>query len=253
MIRGLYAAASGMVAGQFVQDSLASNLANLNTAGFKQDIPTFRALQDMAIRRYDGYQARKPGDSTSAGEVGMGVVFDHNTTDLAPGTNVRTGSPTDLALNGSGFFALQTPQGERYSRAGHFHVDATDKNGYLVDDNNNRVLGQKGPIALANVKELKIMPNGEIQADGKVIDQLKIVDFAAASLRKEGGNLFSATGPAAKAKAIVQQEYVEQSNVSAISAMIQMIAVQRAYESAAKAVTAQDETLGKAVNEVGKV
>ncbi len=253
MIRGIYSAATGMIAGQFVQDTLAGNLANLNTIGFKQDSPTFKALQDMALKRMEG------GRRTPVGSIGMGVTFDHTDTSLAAGALAKTENPLDMALVGGGFFSVQTPQGEQYTRAGQFHLQPAGKGpdgkpiGFLSDDAGNKVLGLKGPISLGNYKQLAIGPQGDIQVDGKTIDRLKLVSGAAGTFEKVGGNLFTAKGPVAASAATVQSGYLEQSNVSAISGMVKMITVQRAYEAAQHAITSQDETLGKIVNEVGRI
>src|SRR5438552_16051250 len=124
MIRGLYTAATGMLAEQFVQDAIAGNLANLNTVGFKQDVPTFRALHDMAMKRFQN-PIGSPG--TPVGNLGMGAEFDRNVTDLTAGNINQTQNPLDVALVGDGFFAIQTPQGERYTRSGQFQIGMPSK------------------------------------------------------------------------------------------------------------------------------
>jgi flagellar basal-body rod protein FlgG len=253
MIRGIYSAATGMIAGQFVQDALAGNLANLNTVGYKQDTPSFKALQDMALKRIEG------GQRTAIGAVGMGSAFDHTTTSMAAGVLAHTGNDLDLALVGSGFFSVATPQGERYTRAGQFHVqpagkDATGKPvSYLADDNGDKVLGLKGAILLGDAKEVTVGPQGDVLVDGKVVDRLKLAGGPDANFEKVGGNLFTAKGAVTASKATVQSGTLEQSNVSAITGMVRMITVQRAYDAAQRAITAQDDSLGKSVNEVGRV
>src|SRR5262252_4180072 len=99
MIRGLYSAATGMLAQQAVQDSLASNLANANTAGFKQDVPTFRSLHDMALSRIHGGLGRH---SIPVGSIGTGASYDQTVMDTSAGPLLRTGNPLDLALSGDG-------------------------------------------------------------------------------------------------------------------------------------------------------
>jgi len=256
MIRGLYSAATGMIAQQFVQDSLANNLANANTVGFKQDVATFHALRAMALNRYQNDTGR---GGAPVGEMGLGAAFDRAVTDLSPGPIMHTGNSFDLALLGSGFFAVQTPQGERYTRAGQFHLEPAGKapDGKLlvdlVDEKGRRVLGRKGPIRFTDPKQVSVDGRGNVSADGVLMDQLKIVDAPASALTKEGNSLFSVRGATAASTATVRQGYLEQSNVSAIGSMVRMITVQRAYEAAQRAVTAQDDTLGKAVNEIGRI
>jgi flagellar basal-body rod protein FlgF len=250
MIRGLYSAATGMLAEQFVQDALAGNLANINTTGYKQDVPTFRALQEMALSRLQG----APSRGTTIGSLGMGTAFDHTDTDMLAGPVVQTENPLDVAFIGGGFFTIQTPQGERYTRDGHFHLQVVDKTtAYLANESGQYLLGQKGPINLAAAKEIVIDGQGNVLADRVAVDKLKLVDAPAAALKKQGGNLFTIEGTPTAAKGVLRQFSLEQSNVNAIHSMVKMITIQRAYEAAQRAITSQDETLGKAVNEVGRL
>ena len=255
MIRGLYTAATGMIAEQFVQDSLAGNLANINTTGYKQDQPTFRAVQDMAFNRY---RTGSPGGS-GVGAVGLGTAFDHTDTNFAAGTIVQTHDPLDLALTGDGFFAIQTSQGERYTRDGHFHAQPAGKGpdgkpiAYLATESGGLVSGMNGPINVGTASQISIDSQGTVTADGLAAGQLKIVTAPAAALQKSGANLYQISGPTTPSKASVRSGCLEQSNVTPIEGMVQMIAVQRAYEAAQHAITAQDDSLGKAVNDVGKV
>ncbi|HXG24384.1 MAG TPA: flagellar hook-basal body protein [Chthonomonadales bacterium] len=255
MVRGIYAAATGMLAQQAVQDALAGNLANINTAGYKQDIPTFRMLREMALRRY----TRGAGDpGVPVGTMGMGATFDRTVTDMAPGPLENTRNPFDLALHGSGFFAVQTPRGERYTRAGQFHV-APAGNGpdgkpasYLVDDSGNRVLGLQGPINLGGANDFVVQPDGTVLTGGAVIDRLKLVDAPNTALIKEGGNLFALRGAPIPSTARVRQGFLEKANFSVVSSMVKMITVQRAYEAAQRAIHTQDDALNKVVNEVAR-
>jgi flagellar basal-body rod protein FlgF len=250
MIRGLYTAATGMIAEQFVQDSLAGNLANINTVGFKQDIPTFRALHEMALRRYGGANDH---NGSAIGTLGLGVAFDGTMPDPATGPMMRTQQKTDIALSGAGYFAVMTPQGERYTRDGQFQLDTKPDGVYLTDGSGNRVLGKNGPINMKGISDFSVTDDGRILTPDREVDQFRLVDFPASSLRKQGGNLYSASAAPTVAKPNVRQGFLEQSNVNAITSMVRMITIQRAYEAAARAVSAQDETLGKAVNEVGRL
>jgi flagellar basal-body rod protein FlgG len=237
-----------MIAQSYVQDSLAASMANINTPGFKQDVPVFRALHEMAVKRYNG------GSIRSVGEVGMGAAFDRTVTDLSGGALQFTRNPTDLALVGDGFFVVQTPQGERLTRAGDFVVRPDSKNqSTLVDRSGNTVLGEKGPISLGEGRDIQVSADGAVSAGGKLVDRLKLVTAPRDSLMKQGANLYTLTGPGQAARARVVQGQLEQSNVDPVRSMVKLITVQRAYDAAAKAVTAHDDTLGKAVNEVGRI
>ena len=250
MIRGLYTAASGMLAEQFVQDAVASNIANVSTTAFKQDIPTFRAVADIALRRFSG----EGSAGVSVGGLGLGVVFDHTTPNMLQGALLPTGGKTDFALEGSGFFVVQTPKGERYTRDGQFHVELDQQSGsFFTDGSGNRLLGKNGVLNMHGARNVEVRSDGTVVADGKEVDKLKVVDVIGPALQKEGGNTYTFTGTPKESKAKIMQGFLEQSNVSPISAMVKLITVQRAYEASAKAVTAQDETLGIVVNELGRV
>lgn len=250
--RGIYAAATGMLAQQRVQDALASNLANINTAGYKQDVATFRELAEMAIKRFGADSA----SATPIGRIGLGAVFDANVTDMSTGAIVSTGNPLDLALSGDGLFAVQTAAGERYTRAGQFQLQPAGKTtdgkpiAAVTDDSGNALIGSKGPIRITDPRGVTVSPDGSIMSGGAVVDRIKIVSAAQGAVTKTGGSLFEATGAVRASTATVRSGAIEQSNVNPIRSMVRMITVQRAYDAAQRAVVAQDDTLGKAVNEL---
>lgn len=255
MQRGIYTAATGMLAHQYVQDAIAGNIANASTVGFKQDIPTFKSFQEIAMHRLDGAGARS---SRPVGNMVFGVEFDETSLDLTVGSLEHTRNPLDVAIAGPGFFVVQTPRGERYTRNGQFQTvpgapgPDGKKTAVLADGSGNPVMGQKGPINLGAGGNVLIDQTGRVFVNNQEVDRLRLVDAPARALVKEGGNLLSARQPVAPVNTRVQQGYLEQSNVSAISAMVQMITVQRAYESAQRAISAQDDSLGRLINEVGR-
>jgi flagellar basal-body rod protein FlgG len=167
--------------------------------------------------------------------------------------NLReTGAVYDLALAGDGFFVVETPEGLRYTRNGAFTLDA-DR--YLVDDRGHRVLGTQGPLQIA-AGEIQIDVSGRIMSDGVLQGQLLLQSFADnSSLQKVGDNLFSAAAGLTQQPFAgqVRQGFLENSNVQALAEMVRMLAAQRAYETSQRVLLAQDELLGKAVNEVGVV
>ncbi|MCL5283794.1 MAG: flagellar basal-body rod protein FlgF [Armatimonadetes bacterium] len=246
MIRGIYSAASGMLAEQTVQNAIAANLANLNTVGYKQDVPTFRAYHEMALNRISG------GSATPIGSAGIGVQFDRITTDFSAGPLSHTGNATDLAITGSGFFVVQTAGGPRYTRAGNFHLTAT---GELVNADNDPVMGVKGIINVPKGQPMEIGSDGSVNVNGKLVSRLQIVQVNPQNIQKQGYTLFDApAGAVQPAKGYaVRQGYLEQSNVNPIDEMVQMIAVARAYDLAQRAITSQDSTLKEAASNVGQV
>jgi flagellar basal-body rod protein FlgG len=255
MQRGIYTAATGMLAHQYVQDAIASNIANANTVGFKQDVPTFKSFQEVAMQRLGGAGGR---GSSPVGSMVFGVEFDESSLDLTIGSLEHTRNPLDVAIAGQGFFVVQTPRGERYTRNGQFQTvpgppgPDGKQTALLADASGNLVMGQKGPINLGAGGSILIDQTGRVFVNNQEADRLRLVDAPAQALVKEGGNLLSSRQPVTPITTRVQQGYLEQSNVSPIGTMVQMITIQRAYESAQKAITAQDDSLGKLINEIGR-
>lgn len=249
MERGLYAAATGMLAQQAIQDVLAQNIANANTVGYKQDSASFQALHGMMLqRRVDN------SPQAQIGEIGTGVAPGQAYTDWQAGTLSRTGAPLDAALGGNQFFAVQTPAGERYTRAGNFQLDGQGNlltaTGSPVLDINNRPIntGRRTRIAFDN--------RGNLTAGGQPIARLKIVQIDPRLLVKQGSTQFSVTSPLAVKPVALPQFYsetLEQSNVNTVQSMVRLITVTRGFDMAQKAILTQDELLKQATTEIGKV
>ena len=235
MISGLQSAASGMVAQMAGQDTTSNNLANANTPGFKRDVTCFSSI----------YSGQLMGKHAAAVGV-MGAC------DSSQGTFQETGNPLHLALDGEGYFMVQTSDGPTCTRNGSFTLRA---DGTLVTSSGDPVLGNSGPIRLGP-GEVKIDERGRIFQKGKQVDALEIVRPASTSaMRKMGSGLTDASGaiPLAASEVRVRQGSLESSNVNAIGEMVSMIAGLRAYEAGQKAIQAQDETLQKLVNDVGRL
>lgn len=237
MIRAIYTAAASMLARMNQLDVVGNNLANTNTVGFKQDSLHFRALLDG--------RAMSTNKSAITGSEAVSITF-------GQGSLVDTSSSFDLALEGRGFFVVRAGDREYYTRNGHFTLN---EKGELMTSQGYQVIGENGPIQVKN-DDFKVNPNGEIIANSAIDDKLLIVDFADISeLTKRGENLFAATPTAATrpTSAVVRQGYLEESNVNALQQMIELIDIQHAFESSQKAIQAGDETLRRAVNDLGKV
>lgn len=243
MLRGLHIAASGMLAQQARHEVIAHNLANADTAGYKADGVLFRTALEQTIWRHRDPQRGAP--TPSVGTLSFGVAVEGGTTDLRPGPIAVTGRSLDVAIDGEGFFVVRTPQGERYTRDGAFRQLA---DGTLATADGMPVLGAQGVIR--HTSPLTIAPNGDVLAEGQVVDRLRVVQLQGAL--KEGANRFTGTAqPLPEFR--LQVGALERSNVPIVQAMVEMLAAMRAYEAAHRAVLAQDETLQKAVNDVGKV
>jgi len=242
MIKGIYHAAAGMLPRMNQQETVGNNLANVNTTGFKSDKRYFRtALDNMLL------QGGPEGSPLQLTEEQFPII-----TDFSQGSLSETRNPLDLAINGDGFFAIETGESVSYTRNGNFAINVDNE---LVNSRGFRVLGESGPLRITG-KQVLIRENGEIIADGQVVGAVKIVDFEKPyDLRRNGYGYFvpveGGEGQPAE-KLNIKQGFLENSNVDAISEMIQMIELNRNYESCQKAIQAQDETLRLAVNDLAR-
>lgn len=247
MIRGLYTAASGMLAEAQRTDVISNNLANANTAGFKKDMTITKDFASMLISRVnDG------PESPTIGTMGVGVMVDEVATDYSTGTIRTTGNDFDLAIEGRGFFAVETPQGKRYTRNGTF---AKSSKGELVTSDGYRVLGQNGPIII-NGGKMEVSTDGRVLVDNNEVGKLEITEFAnEKALKKEGASLFlEPSGQQGQvATGSVRQGTLEMANVNVIGEMVNLISNYRAYEINGKVIQSHDSLMGKAANDVGKL
>lgn len=250
MTRGIYTAATGMLANQTALEAISQNLANADTTGYKQDIPQFQSFSDTLLHRLSGDSAQVP-----VGGLGKGVTVESLATDFSAGSLQRTGNPLDLALTGNAALVVKTAQGLRITRDGAFTRNAK---GLLVQtDGGDPVLDVKGqPIAIPiKSKDITIGADGVVTADGRQIAQLRLANISrAAGAAKIGDNQFteSALGKPS-AGSSVQQGFLESSNVSVVKEMVAMISVNRAYETNSKMLQAEDAATNKAVNDVAKL
>jgi flagellar basal-body rod protein FlgG len=250
MIRGIYAAGSGMLAETTRTDVIANNLANVNTAGYKKDIAVCKDFRSMLIQRINDGPNRP-----TIGSLGVGSVVDEVATIHTTGGVRPTGNKYDLAIEGNGYFVIETPAGERYTRNGSF---TRSSQGELVTQDGYRVLGQGGAIQMGDPEsKVYIAEDGRVFVDNAETNTLRVAVFAdEKQLVKEGASLFApgAGQQAEEAEAItVRDGYIENSNVNAVAEMVNLITAYRAYEINGKAVHAHDQMLDKAVNQVGQV
>ena len=217
---------------------IANNVANASTTGFRSEGTMFSE-----------YVAKLGGDHPSLSMAAAQV----QRTDMTQGTLQQTGGTFDLAIEGPGFFLIETPDGERLTRAGHFTPDA---NGELVTMDGRRVLDAGGaPIFVpAGAGPIGIAADGTISANGQPLGQVGLVlpnDMNA--LRRESGTLFSATtgfGPAPDGRMV--QGFLEASNVNTIGEISRMIEVQRAYELGQSFLDKEDERIRAALTTLGR-
>jgi flagellar basal-body rod protein FlgG len=244
MIRGLYAAADGLLVQAARTDVIAGNLAGMSVPGFKRDVPTVTAFTRALEYTASQGAAGAPG--------GARLLVPSSVTDLQPGAQRHTGARFDVALEGPGFLCVQTPHGVAYTRSGALRLDTRHQ---LVTANGDPVLGQTGPITISG-NSVEIRENGDVMVDGALADRIKMVDFPPGTpLQKIGNGLLVADASAAipSPSARVRQGYLEAANVEAVTEMAAMISTLRAFEASQRAFQATDETLDKAINEVGRV
>lgn len=233
---------SRQIALQRQMDVVANNMANINTSGFKSEQLLFEEYVMPVARDQDFPTLDQP----------LSYVQDWATIhDLSGGAMVQTGNDLDVGLNGDGFFAVQTPAGERWTKAGNFQLSA---DGTLVDASGNPVLGQGGPIQFGP-EEVGILigSDGSISSSAGQKGSLRLVEFAnAQELTRDGSNLWAGGTPVAATNTRTMQGFIEKSNVSGVSEMAEMIRVTRAYESAANLATKQDELRRSAIQRLGE-
>ncbi len=282
---GLYSAFLGMRARQRTLETIANNIANASTSGFKRDSLFHHSIEkaEAAILRaqQSGVQltpqeaAQAALSATTAGGTPASSdslfaeadspdsiarvfgILSGGVTDFTPGVFRETGRPLDVALDGDGFLAVQTPRGERYTRAGALTVDAA---GQLVTQRGELVVGDNGPITIRQGKgDLSIGVDGSVSVDGKPVGKLKVVHFddARAALTKEGDSLFMPTGkeqPQDANSTRVVQGVLELSNVNAVTEMATMMHNSREFDSLQRSITMMMNDIGRKISsEIGRL
>ncbi len=288
MLRGLYTAASGMIAEQRRHDTVTNNIANLNTPGYKGTSSVNRAFPEMLLSVMGGENPPK----APIGKINTGVFAEENLIALMQGDMMETDRSQDMALisdilvngttfdesgksvdaNGNvtyqpqAFFTVGTPDGEqRYTRNGSFR---TTEDGTLINSDGLPVLGANGqPIVVQGTWD-----NISVSPDGRLLDKTTNAPLAGNprlmltrvdnpnDLIREGNGMFRYAGQPggiaqvqAGERVEIRQGFLERSNVDSSQSMVDMMAALRAYQANQKVVQFYDRSLDKAVNEVGKV
>ena len=260
MMRSLWTAASGMNAQQFHIDTIANNLANVNTTGFKKSRADFEDLLYQTIRQA-GTPATPYSEVPTGVQVGVGVKTAATQKMYEQGSLQGTENKLDLAIEGEGFFKIKLYDGSiGYTRDGSFKIDSKgqvlNSNGYLLDPaltlpegsiNSELTISQDGRVSV------KVAGNNQPVEIGQVM-LYRFVNPA--GLKNIGGNLVKetvASGPEIEGvpgyngMGKVQQGFLEMSNVKIVEEMVNMIVAQRAYETNSKAIQTSDSMLGTAV------
>ena len=267
MIKGLYTAWSGMRNEQNRMDVVANNLANVNTTGFKKEGSVSQPFSDvLGLKIKDRSEA--PFTTRQIGTLNLGVKLGETYVDWSQGPFKVTDENFDFALSGNGFFMIEyTNKAENirrdeagqtnvmYTRDGNFTL-RTD--GTLVTQEGDYVLDPQGNHIVLDPLDLSTSVNsqGQIWQSGQIVGQIGLADFEDYNtLWRYGENFFEPTEDAVQipATAQVYQGYLEQSNVSTVDEMVNMIAVQRQYEAHSTMIQSIDKTMETAVSQVGRL
>ena len=235
MNSALYAACAGLVARTQALDTIAANVANSSSNGFRGQQNVFGTVLASA------HHHRLSTMNQATNSYG---VLSSTHLDQTAGSMTRTGNDLDLAIEGSGFFKVQTPTGVAYTRNGAFQVGST---GTLTTATGDPVLGESGPIVVPQGK-LAISNDGTISVNGALAGKLKLVSFAPSTQLTSRGNgdyaaPASAEQPAADSR--IQQGALESSNVSPVEGIVQLISAQRSAESMRHVLTMIDSEMDK--------
>lgn len=267
--RGVYAALSGAMAQAQRLDTIANNIANVNTPGFKRDEQTFREYLTANERPDEVLDASKiPNSIESFYDMKSGdlsfVDSAGTYTDHSQGRLVATGGQLDVALDGAGYFEVMTPGGLRLTRQGGFNIDGQ---GQLVTKEGYPVMAQGAPgadpasrvIRLTGEGQPRISEDGQVFQGNDALGQVSVVEVANRDHLSKIGDGFYDFKPGTQPEVsnaqnvTLRQGFIETSNVNIVKEMTDMITATRTFETAKKAIDAYDSMNDKLVNQVGKV
>lgn len=254
MLKSLSTAATGMAAQQTNMDTIANNLANVSTTGFKKSRAEFEDLMYQTLKE-PGSASGLNAISPTGVQVGLGVRTGGVQRDFEIGAAKQTKNALDLNIEGPGFFPVQMSDGQiAYTRDGSFKKDPS---GRVVDKNGNPL--QPEIVIPPNASSLNITPSGQVEVligngrDPQVVGQIELVNFVnPAGLKALGKNLYAPSGssglpqqgqPGAQGLGQIAQGELEASNVNIVEEMVNMITAQRAYETNSKVIQASDQML----------
>jgi flagellar basal-body rod protein FlgG len=256
MNRSLWIAKSGMEGQQFKLDTIANNLANVATNGYKRGGVVFEDLMYDSLRQVGAASSDQTQLPTGL-QVGLGARVSASTRNFGQGNLQQTGNNLDIAVKGHGFLQVQLPDGSTaYTRDGSFQLDPS---GQIVTANGHPL--QPGITIPANAQSVTVAADGTVsvtlptQATAQQVGQLQLVTFVnPGGLDPRGQNLYAETAasgtpttgtPGSDGRGTLMQGYVEGSNVNVVEELVAMIATQRAYELNSKAIQTTDQMLAR--------
>lgn len=259
MLRGLYTAASGMISQQRRQEMLTNNMTNASTPGYKADQASLRTFPQMLLANLSNTY------ENSTNELATGVYLQETVPNFLQGSLLETSHPTDIALidgnlpeNSTLLFAVQTANGQRYTRNGNF---TRDNEGRLVTRQGMPVLDTNGNQIFLQSEQFEVRQDGTIVENGATVAQLEVMFIQNSNnLVKEGNGLLRLEN-AQPVSAIgnpnvtyqLQQGFIERSNVDLQQTMTEMLSAYRTFEANQKVLQTYDQSLDKAVNQVGRI
>ncbi|SNR64441.1 flagellar basal-body rod protein FlgG [Humidesulfovibrio mexicanus] len=259
MRESMYSALFGAMSNEMRLNTIANNLANVNTTGFKKDAYAFHDTFQRFAHDYlpDDRVSVRDKEIWPRAYVMARPRLSNEYSDQSQGGLQVTGNPLDLALVGKGYFKVRTPDGDMLTRSGSFQLGA---DGQLITEQGYEVLGDGGStVTLPRDNKIEIDANGRVTADGVQLSQLDLVDVSDVRfLEKQGKNLYRIQ-PGSPAQEIpaeeiaVQQGYLEKSNVEIVSEMVNMMEAQRAFEISQKLMTTTDSMESLVINKVGQI
>ncbi len=229
---------------------LSQNLANISTPGYKAEVGLFESIL-VDLQELLGADAT----GVEPGETVVVQQFSGFSVDLSAGPLRPTGNPLDLGLSGDGFFVVETPDGARYTRRGHFLLDSA---GQLVTTDGFAIQGQGGPINLGGGEEVSVDSKGRVSLDGTPVETLRVVTFQDPELlERDSGGLFIWTGDPLSITDVDEPQVVqgsfELSNVNPIRGMTEMISTLRTYEAAARVLKDLSDAERQAAREIAQI
>lgn len=277
MFKGFYTAASGMLAQQRRTEMLTNNMSNANTPGYKADQSSIRSFPEMLLKSRNSVKlptdrplqhiARKP-----IGALNTGVYVQETNPRFEQGAIRTTNHQTDMAIvdsampvnpttgqKGTVLFAIGTPAGTRYTRNGNFTLDGA---GFLTTPNGMYVLDERNQRISLQSDQFEVTPEGYVQENGRMVARLGMAysNNPSGQLVKEGDGLYRTNGNGLVnaygmngVEFTIQQGSIEQSNVDASQTMTEMLTAYRAFEANQKIIQAYDQSMQKAVTEVGRI